>query len=387
MVKYPLSVFLDTNIFIGCRYDLNKEGLLFKLKNLVDDNKVKIYISNVVLREAERHIKIDITDAINELKKARNNISKRISPTIVEGTTLRTIFEKPYANEIIETSLIKFRKFLEDLNVVYLDNKGIDIDKILEDYFNSNAPFENKEAKKHEFPDAFIIAKLKKEFHKDNPVWVISSDEGFKKALCDEDGFKCKSSINSFLDMINKQDKMYDTIIQYITDKGVYKEICDNIKEKIEDNDVDVDGLDCDRKGYCEGYEYSDTYIHSVSIEKFNLVSVDEIRDDIIYLTILCKAKIEVSCLYNDYDNSIWDSEEKEFMYLQQGEVDEEHEPEFECSLSLEVNDDELSLIDISYNLVLDQYSRVKQSFANQEDARLDTEAEMMDALEEYYKH
>ncbi|EPS51492.1 hypothetical protein CFSAN002367_07390 [Clostridium botulinum CFSAN002367] len=191
--------------------------------------------------------------------------------------------------------------------------------------------------------------------------------------------------------MINKQDQMYDTIIQYIKDKDVYKEICNNIKERIEFDDIEVNGLDCDRKGYCEGYEYSDTLTTDVSVENFYLSSVDEISEDIIYLTILCKAKISVSCSYYDYDNSIWDSEEKEYMFLLEREIDEEHEPEFECSLSLKVNheDDnvEFSLFDISYDLVLDQGSRTKRSFVEPKDPRLDAEAEMMDALEEYYNH
>ncbi|EPS51490.1 hypothetical protein CFSAN002367_07380 [Clostridium botulinum CFSAN002367] len=77
MLKYPLSVFLDTNIFIGCRYDLDEKGLLLKLKNLVNHNKVRLYISNIVLRETERHIKLDISNAINELKKARKKYQSR----------------------------------------------------------------------------------------------------------------------------------------------------------------------------------------------------------------------------------------------------------------------------------------------------------------------
>ncbi|MBY6897113.1 PIN domain-containing protein [Clostridium botulinum] len=391
MLKYPLSVFLDTNIFIGCRYDLDEKGLLLKLKNLVNHNKVRLYISNIVLRETERHIKLDISNAINELKKARKKVSKQISPTIVKDTSLSTIFELPCQNTIEETALTKFREFLEASKVICLDNKGIDIDGILEDYFNGNASFENKEVKKYEFPDAFIISKLKKEFYESNPVWVISSDEGFRKALDNEEGLNCLSSINELLDMINKQDQMYDTIIQYIKDKDVYKEICNNIKERIEFDDIEVNGLDCDRKGYCEGYEYSDTLTTDVSVENFYLSSVDEISEDIIYLTILCKAKISVSCSYYDYDNSIWDSEEKEYMFLLEREIDEEHEPEFECSLSLKVNheDDnvEFSLFDISYDLVLDQGSRTKRSFVEPKDPRLDAEAEMMDALEEYYNH
>lgn len=391
MFNYPLSVFLDTNIFIECRYDLNENGILLNLKKLVNRNKVKIYISNIVVRETEKHIKSDISNAINELKKARKEISRHISPTIVKDTSLSTIFELPCQNTIEETALINFREFLEESKVIYLDNKGIDIDGILEDYFKGNAPFENKEAKKYEFPDAFIISKLKKEFNENKPVWVISSDQGFKNALDNELVFNNLSSINELLDMINKQDQMYDTIIQYIENKDVYKEICNNLKVKIESDYIEVNGLDCDRKGYCKGYEYSNTYITDVIVKNFHLNSVDDISEDIIYLTVLCKAKISVSCSYYDYDNSIWDSEEKEYMFLSEVEIEEEHEPEFECSLSLKVNHSdnnvELSLFDISYNLILDQFSRTKRSLVEPEDPRLDAEAEMMDALEEYYKH
>lgn len=131
--------------------------------------------------------------------------------------------------------------------------------------------------------------------------------------------------------------------------------------------------------------------ITDVSVENFYLSSVDEISEDIIYLTVLCKAKISVSCSYDDYDNSIWDSEEKEYMFLSEGGVDEEHEPEFECSLSLKVNhmgdNVKFSLSDISYDLVLDQDSRTKRSLVEPDDSRLDAEADMMDTLEEYYKH
>ncbi|WP_270659093.1 PIN domain-containing protein [Paraclostridium bifermentans] len=374
MLKYPLSVFLDTNIFIGCRYDLHEDSVLIKLKNLVDHNKVIVYISNVVLRETEKHIKLDILEAVHELKNTRKNISKKIAPTILKDTPLGKIFDLSFQDTIEETALTKFREFLNESKVIYLDNEGIDIDSILDDYFNGNAPFENKEAKKYEFPDAFIISKLKKEFCENKPIWVISCDEGFKKALTNERGFNYLSSIKELLDMINKQDEiiMYNAIKEYIENKDSYKEICNIIKDKIESDEVDVDGLYYDRKGYCGGYEYSYNLINDVSVENINLSSIDDISEDMIHLTIVCKAKIDVSCFYNDYDNSIWDSDEKEYMFLSEGEIKEEHEPEFECSLSVKVNHEgnniEFSICDISYDLALNQYSRVKQSLVELED-------------------
>lgn len=249
MIKYPLSVFLDTNVFIGSRYDLNEESLLSKLKKLVNNKKVIIYTSNIVLRETERHIKLDISYGIEELKRSKKAISKKIAPTIVKNTYLGNIFESPCQKDIEEVALAKFKQFLDESKVVYLDNEGIDIDRILDDYFNGNAPFENREVKKYEFPDAFIISKLKMEFDRNKPVWVISSDKGFKRALANDEGFTCLSSINELLNMINKQERMYDMIVKYIKDEAVCKEICNNIQSKIECGDIEVDGFDYDRKG------------------------------------------------------------------------------------------------------------------------------------------
>ena len=301
------------------------------------------------------------------------------------------IFESPCKDIIEKSALAKFREFLEECKVIYLDNEGVDIDGIINDYFNEDFPFESKESKKHEFPDAFIISKLKKEFCKNKPVWVISSDIGFRKALDNKEGFNCLSTINELLDMINEHDQMYSMIIQYVKDKDVYKEICNNIEERIKSDDIEVIGFDCDRKGYCEGYEYIDTDVNEVSVEKFCISSIDEISQNIIYLTIICKAKIDISCFYNDYENSIWDSDEKEYMFLISGQVDEEHEVEFECSLSLKVNNDgnevKFRLYNILYDLVLNQDTRIKREFVEPDDPRLNAEAEMMDALEEYYKH
>ncbi len=375
MLNYPLLVFLDTNIYKRCKYDIGEDKVLTLLKNLVNQGKIKLYTSNIVVREVEKHIKQDTLDAISSFNKTRKEILRLISPSIVCETELSPIFKIPNKDGIIKNALSMFKKYIDECKIIYLDNNGIEIDKILDDYFYANPPFENREIKKNEFPDAFIIAKLKKEFSKNKPLWVISQDDGFKKALEDKECFNCLSTIKELLNIINKQDKLYDQIISYINNINILDEISNKLIRKLKYDNIEVDGIDCDRKGLCEGYEYTDSDIINVSIESIVLSSVDEISDTSINLTLLCDAIFEVSCTYDDYDNSIWDSEEKEYMYIDEGRIDEEHKKEFECGLVIIVSQEksEYSFIidNITYDIVLDQYSRTKRTYAQVEDPEI----------------
>lgn len=391
MIGYPLSVFLDTNIFKNCKYDFDGSGVLNLLKKLVDQNKVKLYLSDIVVRETEKHIKVDIAEAIACFKKASKLTTKTLSTSIVEGTHLAEILELPLQATVEDKAINSFRRYLDVTKAIILDSVGINIDLILNDYFNGQAPFEQKEIKKHEFPDAIIAAKLKIEFSERNPLWIISSDEGFKKTFHEVRGFICLTSLKELFDVINRQDRMYNAVVQYLTDTDSRNLIIEFIKEKLELMDFEVNGLDCDRKGLCEGYEYDETTITNISDIDYELSSVDEIKDTVVSVTLSCKAKILAYCSFDDYENSIWDSEEKEYIFLSTGEVEEEHEPIFECSLELRVSQEDDSIhfnpMNASVDIELDQYSRVSQNFINQEDDELVAKCDMADALEEYYRH
>lgn len=391
MIKYPLSVFLDTNIFKGCRYDFGSSSILELLKNLTKQGKVKLFVSDIVVRETENHIKADIAEAISKFKKARKSISSTLSSSIVKGTNLAEIFELPLQSTVQDNALIRFKEFLGSANSVILDSSSIDIESILNDYFIGRAPFEQNENKKHEFPDALIASKLKLEFSEVKPLFVISGDGGFKKALSDVRGFVCLKSVKELLDLINRQDEMYTSITQYLLDTNSRTLVAEFINQMLENIDIEVNGLNCDRKGLCEGCEYEETIMTSITDLDFELSSVDEINELAVSITLSCKAKIFVRCKYNDYENSIWDSEEKKYIFLSTREVEEEHEPDFECSLELRVSQENDSIhfnpMNVSVDIELDQYSRVSQNFINQEDDELVAKCDMADTLEEYYRH
>ena len=53
MLHYPLMVFVDTNIFISCKYNLNGNGYFSILKKFIKDGKIKLHIDNIVRQEVE----------------------------------------------------------------------------------------------------------------------------------------------------------------------------------------------------------------------------------------------------------------------------------------------------------------------------------------------
>jgi len=54
MLNDPLSVFLDTNIFINTKYDFSEKGILSLLKKHSDANKIQIYLNNIVVQEVKK---------------------------------------------------------------------------------------------------------------------------------------------------------------------------------------------------------------------------------------------------------------------------------------------------------------------------------------------
>ena len=56
MFKYPLTVTIDTNIFDAAKFDLCDTSTLRILENYVKSGKIKVVLSDIVVRESKRHI-------------------------------------------------------------------------------------------------------------------------------------------------------------------------------------------------------------------------------------------------------------------------------------------------------------------------------------------
>lgn len=391
MLKYPISVFLDTNIFVAAKYDFSEKGIFKTLARFVADGKINLYISSVVKGEVLNHIKDEISKINNRFKEARNSSFKTMSLNYLEQWGFSCLFSKPDKNQMLTEIIGDFETFLQNTNTTILDCSDIDCNQIIKNYFDGNPPFANSDNKKFEFPDAIMISKLKCIFNEENSAFVVSKDNKFRDALKDHPGIETYDSLKKIFDLINKeQEKAYEIIVDLVSD-DMRSILYQSIYSALDEKDLDIDGTDCDRKGICEGYYYDDVYIDSIKDVDYDFISINEISADTVSVVVKATAFISAICSYIDEDNSIWDSEEKEYIFYERVNVVEEHIPEFECEFIFknEIDKDKakLDIVSINFDLHLNQETRHKREIIPPSDPEEDAYADAMDALEEFYKH
>ena len=391
MLNYPISVFLDTNIFIGAKYDFSSKGILNTLNKYISDGKIRLFISNIVENEVKKHLNEDAAILCNIFKDARTNVLKKFSSNILDDTSVANLFKKIEKDELKSEMVLLFDKFIEESKATVLDNSSVDCNQIVSDYFSGSPPFETKDSKKHEFPDAIMAAKLKLLFNMENPIYIISNDSGFRSSLNNEKGFNTFESLKEVFNLINMETKIYEVITSFILNPDTHNLISDMITEELHNKDIDVDGYDYDRKGICEGYDYEEVYIDDISQVDFEFSSVDDITEDTVNITLSCTASITAICSYLDESRSAWDPEEDEYIFSEWGSIEEKHQPNFDCEVIFSINREgeeiNFEIESTDFNISLDQWTRLSRRYIEPEDPAEVAKAEEMEALEEYYKH
>ena len=203
MFKYPLAVTIDTNIFDAAKFDLCDASPLKTLENYVKNGKIKVVLSDIVVRESKRHIADQIKKICGIMRKARaaalEESTEHLISTIGLGEILRIVTNK---GELISKGEEMFDDFLRTINTEILGADLIDVGLVLGDYFETKPPFENSEKKKSEFPDAFIAQQIRKRFGETEEVVIISNDKGFIRACGESENHLFFSSLGKLYNAI-----------------------------------------------------------------------------------------------------------------------------------------------------------------------------------------
>ena len=372
MFKYPLAVTIDTNILDAAKYDLGDGSTLQLLKNYVDDGIIKVVLSNIVVRESKKHLAKQVNKACGIARKLRAEVLQESTEYLINYVGLSRLLEiSKDKDALIQKSEELFDNFLTDINAEILGIDLINLESIIDDYFEINPPFEDGEKKRKEFQDAFIANQIRKRFGEAEDVAIVSNDNGFKKACKEAPNHFFFGSLGALFDAINKEkEEAYAETINVI--KELQFRIAHTLIEYIKSNEnIEVRGLSYDKDGVETGFDYDESYLHNVSNIAFRVDSVDEMTDKYSKVTLLCKADISADCYFEDYANAPWDSETKEYVFVETIKMREEHTSRFECRI--EVDRETKSYKIFPFTIILDDDSRKdryeleKQSVVNYE--------------------
>lgn len=376
-----INVFLDTNIYMQYKFNIFNNNKFESLKYFVSNEKISLYTTDIVIKECESKI----IDQANKINAQLKELKKSLNWDLIEETELKKNMEVGHIeNEsvLIKKSLDKFHNGLEDLKVEVLDLEKVDIKTVFNKYFESELPFENK--KKSEFPDAFTIESIKEEMkmYPEMKMNIVSIDKGFLGAFSQIENCSTFETLEKLLDFINSEiEKEYEALSIRLNEmENEFQEV---ITEEIYNsnfNNITVT---------YENIEYSDIYINNVKVIEISDIMINKIRENIISVSVECFIELDTSNTYEDYENSIWDSEEKEYLYLKEDHYIEEHSFITTVNVELErredINEFDIKKVQVDIDLNNDTlYNRIEENHREKYEEVL---ADSMDALEEYHNH
>ena len=296
------NVFLDTNIFIGAKYNF-AGGSLCNLLKYRENGTAILFSNDIIIREVLNHIDCDVSAMA---RQAKNAIKKH-------GELVNAITREAYNS--IEATLLDASKSLRTQFENYvsgatlLPNQGLSIVALFDDYFGKQAPFENNEKKKAEFPDAVVIMSIKR-YLDETPgavLHIVSDDDGWHDALREINGIFLYKSLSELLTKIAEDEKeLYAQITQYmqacIADLQSSAEgwfVCQDWSAAVDNIDVCIE---------CE--EIEDMYVTAINLAPDGVEYIDR-EDEFASAVFSGMASFYLGFQYIDHTNEVYDREDR----------------------------------------------------------------------------
>ena len=322
------KVFLDTNIYDAANYSFRND-LFSHLKAYAQEGLLELQINSVVKREVQRHIKSRIKETARNLNQLLSSRDLQLFRTIPE---YKARMETDSPNAWVDKALSEFETLLDSCNTEEIASNGIDVEGVLDDYFNMRYPFEA--AKKEEFPDAIIVRAIAQEIQKlsegstfreytnqddvneDLIYCVVSEDKGFLAAIDEIVGHrpgedvKYFASLNELVNFFTIQDEKAAELQDKLNNGYAQKLIETTIEEGISSSAFIVDEPD----GYVE-----DTSNMGTGDYKYDayVVGLQEMSDGTTFARIYIEASFGVMLEYtflNDME-SYWNREDQAYLW------------------------------------------------------------------------
>lgn len=319
-------IFLDTNIYINAGYSFGSMHMK-KFSELVSNDGLVLLTCSICIGEVEKHIKTDLERAVRELNKA---LQKREFAALRNHDLYKEKLAEMDETHAIDAVIKSFHDFLNQNRAESFLLQEIDMEEIMQDYFEKKAPFETQ--KPNEFKDAIMIKALKNYQKRLNKrIIVISSDKGFRNAFLGNDKFLVFERLIDFLHYQQRTDSIHEAFENYFENDFEYESIQEQLDDLLKNITYSFDER--------EEFEVVDIETEDISYE-FNYAEVKDDGDAQAFLT--AYFYLRMKSRYLDTNNSYYDKEDDEYIVKSYIESEEIHRFEHEIVLDFEFDESEM---------------------------------------------
>ena len=311
-IKY--NILLDTNIYESKNFELSTDSTFSYLQQNCDKGICELFSHSIIIQECKKHIE----ERVKSLKKLCKTVFKSLKDK--EPSKFSDWIKE--MEEITNTDYLRtFEEFIKNTKCTIISSKNLNVEKVLDQYFNKLPPFGSK-GKKDEFPDAIVIESLRKYIDDNNEKFiVVSTDDDWKYAL------NGSNNITFFKDIKSAFNFMFNNVREeankILDDWCNIDLVLDEVKTLLKDKQIYTDNFKDDFQVCDVNFDYPNICIYDYSKNSIVLgVDIDAI--------------VEFGGKLFDETNSVYDSEIKDY-------TNEEYEDYY--------TDDR---VNIEFNIILD---------------------------------
>lgn len=307
-------VFVDTSMYERKNFQFHQHAL-GHFKELCGESTLYLLINSVVEGEVRSHL-------IEKAREAAKNV-KEFKKTIKVLRNLPELKHHGIFDELQETTveqllIEKFQEFIDEAVYEFVDLNTASISEIVGKYFNKKPPFSDK--KKDEFPDAIILESLLTwAKNKNTQVYILSTD-GDMRNYCEA----CGSWLN-YVDDLEKFLNVVVTTEESLADLAKFAEVqFDSQVKKIEARlEEQINTIEYSTSGYGVDDQVDDVNAYGLSMLERNIIKSDR---EYAEFSVSINFTVEAWHRLTDYDRSIWDPEDKKYIFTAQSSRKVRHE-------------------------------------------------------------
>ncbi len=320
MAKHPPKIFLDANIVIGGGKPPGGPELA-RVIDLVEAGLVTVLTTDLTITEvAKKHVQNDL-DLIRDI--CQPHFRKTVE--FATGAKLPEIKRAELKRRLSEAYEASTKSMFRNLRAKTLAIDNVK-PSVVFDAYAAGEGFFSSEGKKNQFPDAFTFECLKQEASEE-PVIIVTQDGDFVKPARAEKNITLVKSLPELFEKLGLE--------MQVPEIDAFLE--DHKDELIEEVDRELSNWTL--QGDVEDSEIDETIVTEVEVQNLTAFRPTAKGDPILVIGRLA-VKANVSYTHPNWDEAIYDSEDKVLVPFEDVNGETEVDLEIDVSMSLLVGDD-----------------------------------------------